>query len=144
MNIWVKENEWLRDTLFKIIQAGALEVRDLANGEKPFLYASGNWGPGYVSIKGLVSEVELFKSMCIQLVAKLFFKMKDAILKEMVKLRINFYWLKRIVRRGNTLDFQYEWISKEAERIYNEYEILLRFYVEQEQKENNPLYSCYI
>ena len=35
---------------------GAVEIRDVGIGEEPFLYSSGNWGPGYVSIKGLVSR----------------------------------------------------------------------------------------
>lgn len=45
----------------EIIKAGTLEVRDLAAGEKPFLYSSGNWGPGYVMVKGLVSRPQLMR-----------------------------------------------------------------------------------
>lgn len=43
----------------KIIQAGGMSIRDVDNGEEPFLYSSGNKGPGYVSIKGLVSRTSL-------------------------------------------------------------------------------------
>ena len=42
---------------------GAVEIRDVATGEKPFLYSSGNWGPGYVSIKGLVSRGPLIMDL---------------------------------------------------------------------------------
>lgn len=66
-----------------ILEAGALEIRDIplkiTNEEveklplknQPFLYASGNWGPGYVSIKGLVGRNCLIKSLAIQLAAKI-------------------------------------------------------------------------
>jgi orotate phosphoribosyltransferase len=53
----------------KIINAGALEIRDVDNGEEPFLYASGNWGPGYVSIKNLVSNRQLMREMAFRWVA---------------------------------------------------------------------------
>jgi len=51
-----------------VLKAGAVEIRTIplkvTNEEvksllrevQPFLYASGNWGPGYVSIKGLVAQ----------------------------------------------------------------------------------------
>lgn len=63
----------------EVIIAGALELRSvpprITNEEvdslpinnQPFLYASGNWGPGYVSIKGLVSKPILFRSLCLSL-----------------------------------------------------------------------------
>mgnify|MGYP001567019840 FL=1 len=43
-----------------VLQAGAMEIRDVDDGAEPFLYASGNWGPGYISVKGLVSHKPLF------------------------------------------------------------------------------------
>lgn len=50
--------------MVRVLQApGALEIRDVDGGAKPFLYSSGNWGPGYVSIKGLVSQRELTKDL---------------------------------------------------------------------------------
>lgn len=42
-----------------IIEAGGMHIRDVDGGEEPFLYSSGNKGPGYVSIKGLVSRTRL-------------------------------------------------------------------------------------
>lgn len=44
-----------------ILDAGAVDVRDVEGGEKPFLYSSGNWGPGYVMIKGLVGRKHIIK-----------------------------------------------------------------------------------
>jgi len=54
-----------------IINAGALEIRDLAGGEKPFLYSSGLWGPGYAMIKGLVGQPNIFNELIWQLALKL-------------------------------------------------------------------------
>jgi len=59
------------ETMKKVLEYGALVIRDVDNGEEPFLYASGNWGPGYVSIKGLVSKPRLFESMTLQLASKI-------------------------------------------------------------------------
>ena len=54
----------------EIINAGALAIRDVDAGEKPFLYSSGNWGPGYVMVKGLVSRRDLMKRLCHALAIK--------------------------------------------------------------------------
>lgn len=54
----------------KILDAGALEIRDIDAGEQPFLYSSGNRGPGYVMIKGLVSRRDLMKELCHALANK--------------------------------------------------------------------------
>ncbi len=53
-----------------IISAGGLEVRDVDAGESPFLYTTGNWGPGYVQIKGLVGQRKVLKSLVRQLAHK--------------------------------------------------------------------------
>jgi orotate phosphoribosyltransferase len=50
-----------------VLDAGAVEIRDVDGGSPPFLYSSGNWGPGYVSIKGLVGQKPLLKLLCEQL-----------------------------------------------------------------------------
>ena len=50
-----------------ILNAEAAVVRDVDGGEEPFLYSSGNWGPGYVSIKGLVGRQETFRPLAEQL-----------------------------------------------------------------------------
>lgn len=47
----------------QLLQAGAMEIRDVDSGAEPFLYASGNWGPGYITVKGLVGRKELFKAL---------------------------------------------------------------------------------
>ncbi len=43
------------------------EVLQLPRENQPFLYASGNWGPGYVSIKNLVGRKRIIKSLTQQL-----------------------------------------------------------------------------
>lgn len=50
-----------------ILEAKAVEIRDVDAGEKPFLYSSGNWSPGYVSIKGLVGRKKIIKILTHQL-----------------------------------------------------------------------------
>ncbi len=50
-----------------VLHAKAVEIRDVASKEEPFLYSSGNWGPGYVSIKGLVGRKDIVKMFSQQL-----------------------------------------------------------------------------
>lgn len=50
-----------------ILDAGAVEIRDVDGGEEPFLYSSGHWGPGYLLIKGLVGQEKTFKTLGEQL-----------------------------------------------------------------------------
>lgn len=47
------------------------EVEKLPLENQPFLYASGNWGPGYVMIKGLVGRKKIIKSLTQQLAQKI-------------------------------------------------------------------------
>lgn len=54
-----------------IIDAGGLDIRDVNSGQEPFLYSSGNYGPGYVNIKGLVGREEVFKTLTEQCALKL-------------------------------------------------------------------------
>ena len=54
-----------------IIEAGGLEIRDVDSGEEPFLYSSGNRGPGYVMIKGLVGQPRVLQYLTAQLALKL-------------------------------------------------------------------------
>ena len=50
--------------MIRVLRApGAVEIRDVDGGEEPFLYSSGNWGPGYISIKGLVSQGKLIRDL---------------------------------------------------------------------------------
>lgn len=68
--------------ILQVVKAGALELRNvperitneevdrLPKDRQPFLYASGNWGPGYVSIKGLVAREKLFKELVHELYEK--------------------------------------------------------------------------
>lgn len=46
-----------------VLEAGAMTIRDVDEGEEPFLYASGNWGPGYVTIKSLVGRKKVIRSL---------------------------------------------------------------------------------
>lgn len=59
------------DLSVRILDAGAVSIRDISTGEKPFLYSSGNFGPGYVSIKGLVGRQTVFKTLTEQCALKL-------------------------------------------------------------------------
>jgi len=61
----------INETALTILKAGAVEIRDIEAGDEPFLYASGNWGPGYISIKGLVGQKSIFKMLTKQLTRKL-------------------------------------------------------------------------
>ena len=54
----------------KIIDSGAVDVRNVDAGEKPFVYSSGNRGPGYVMIKGLVGQPEVLKFLVRELAHK--------------------------------------------------------------------------
>jgi len=47
----------------RVLDAGALEVRDIDAGEEPFVYSTGNRGPGYVQVKGLVGQPALLKDL---------------------------------------------------------------------------------
>jgi len=51
----------------KIVNAGAAEVRDVDGGEEPFVYTTGNRGPGYLMIKGLVGQPTVLKFLTGQL-----------------------------------------------------------------------------
>jgi len=60
-----------------IVQSKALNIRDVANGEEPYHYSSGFFGPGYVMIKGLVGRQRAFTFLTRQLALKLAPTMKD-------------------------------------------------------------------
>ncbi len=47
------------------------EVGKLSLENQPFLYASGNWGPGYVMVKGLVGRKKIIKFLTKQLARKI-------------------------------------------------------------------------
>lgn len=55
------------DIMVQVLRAEAMEIRDIDSGEKPFLYASGNWGPGYISIKNLVGRKKIMRSLTLLL-----------------------------------------------------------------------------
>lgn len=55
----------------EILHAKAVDIRDVDGGEKPFLYASGNHGPGYVSIKNLVGRKRIIKLLAQNLAIKI-------------------------------------------------------------------------
>ena len=50
-----------------IVDSGAAEIRDVDGGEEPFVYTTGNRGPGYLMIKGLVGQPETLKYLTKQL-----------------------------------------------------------------------------
>ena len=75
--------EKIEETALMVLEAKAVDIRNVppkvTNEEverlplenQPFLYASGNWGPGYVMIKGLVARKKIIKSLVRQLAQKI-------------------------------------------------------------------------
>ena len=61
----------VEDCTLQVLNAGTLSLRDVDGGEEPFLYSSGNKGPGYVLIKALVGWRMLFRMLISQLALKL-------------------------------------------------------------------------
>lgn len=59
-----------RALIRQVIRIGGLSLRDIDAGDPPFLYSSGNKGPGYVMIKGLVSQRMLLSSLVMALSRK--------------------------------------------------------------------------
>lgn len=53
-----------------IIEAKAITIRDTEN-EPPFVYSSGNQGPGYVMVKGLVGRPATLERLCHMLAEKI-------------------------------------------------------------------------
>ena len=63
------------DIILRVLGAKSLEIRNVPNRvtnqdveklseiNQPFLYASGNWGPGYVTIKNLVGRKAIIRSL---------------------------------------------------------------------------------
>lgn len=51
----------------QIINSGAIEIRDVDKGHDPFVYSTGNRGPGYLMIKGLVGQPSILKFLTGQL-----------------------------------------------------------------------------
>lgn len=54
-----------------IIKNGGIAIRDIQGGEEPFVYSSGNRGPGYVDIKGQCGDRALSDGLAAALAAKL-------------------------------------------------------------------------
>lgn len=61
----------IKDLILRVISANAVEIRDVEAGDESFLYSSGNWGPGYVTIKKLVGWPELFDDLTTAVAGKL-------------------------------------------------------------------------
>lgn len=68
-----------KENILKLFFAGAVEIRDVPSRvtndgveklplrKQPFLYASGNWGPGYISVKNQVGQKAVIKPLVYQL-----------------------------------------------------------------------------
>lgn len=54
-------NKDIEKIILEILQAKFLEIRDIENGGEPFLYSSGNYGPGYVSLRDSVGSKKMIK-----------------------------------------------------------------------------------
>lgn len=61
----------IKELVVEVLKSGSVVIRDVDNGEDPFLYSSGNYGPGYVSIKNLVGKRKLIKKLCYSLAEKI-------------------------------------------------------------------------
>lgn len=57
-----------------IIKNGGIVIRDIENGEEPFVYSSGNRGPGYVDIKGQCADRALSDGLAAAIAAKLVYE----------------------------------------------------------------------
>lgn len=75
----MSETENKLEIVKKIIESGAIQIRDVDNGEEPFLYSSGNRGPGYVMIKGLCGQPETLKFLIRELAKKVNSEIGDKI-----------------------------------------------------------------
>lgn len=49
-----------------IVKSGRLDIHDVDGGEEPFLYSSGNYGPGYLDIKGACGIDDVFETFTEQ------------------------------------------------------------------------------
>jgi len=58
----------IRDILQRVTND---EIPGLPTEKQPFLYASGNWGPGYITIKSLVSQEEVMDFLAKQAASKI-------------------------------------------------------------------------
>jgi len=55
----------------RLLEVGAVSIKDVDAGEEPFLYSSGNFGPGYVMVKSTVAKQKVFKPIVEQLALRL-------------------------------------------------------------------------
>ncbi len=62
--------EGLEEIAKTIINSGACEIKDIDGGQEPFIYTTGNRGPGYLMIKGLVGQPAVLKFLTKQLAYK--------------------------------------------------------------------------
>lgn len=57
--------------MVRLLETGAMTIRDVDGGEEAFLYSSGNHGPGYVTVKGKVGQKSVIVPLTYQLAVKL-------------------------------------------------------------------------
>ena len=55
----------------QLIRHKVLKIIDVDKGEAPFLYSSGNYGPGYIMIKGLVGHQHIWRLLVRQFALKI-------------------------------------------------------------------------
>lgn len=53
--------------ILDVLRAKSMDIRDVDKGAEPFLYASGNYGPGYVTIKNLVGRKKIIRQLTREL-----------------------------------------------------------------------------
>src|SRR3989338_4329370 len=70
-------NPVVAELVERMLQCGAVSIRDVDAGEEPFLYSSGNRGPGYVMMKGLVSQRKLLTDLVRNLAHKVYARFPD-------------------------------------------------------------------
>ncbi len=67
-----RKHKCTRDEIVqKIVESGAITLRDVDNGEKAFVFSSGNRGPCYIMIKDLVGQPHVFNFLVTQLANKI-------------------------------------------------------------------------
>jgi len=69
--------EALKSLILQALRGNALDIHDVDAGEEPFLYASGNWGPGYVMVKALVGWKDILKALVMGLAMKVVKEIPD-------------------------------------------------------------------
>lgn len=67
----------LESLVRQMLDAHTLALRDIEGGDEPFEYSSGNHGPGYLMVKGLVSQTALMEALVYNTAVKVLEEFPD-------------------------------------------------------------------